>query len=213
MPQHQAEVVIHALGQDAWRTVVIAGTKDRFVHVVDVTADYPGVAIRARLVAEQVQLVRQFGRQVVADKAEIVLLGADAARRVDAVALDDVFPDREAEVVGIDGQRQLLLVAIRPHHVGMGAQRLQIQVRRQEVRFAQQARVPVRGPAFVHDLAGVHRKEIVGLLAHREENVPFPIPQFRRMAGDEPQQVLLRIRRHLAPHRRGRAGHRLARQC
>ncbi len=74
--------------------------------------------------------------------------------------------------------------------------------------------MPVRGPAFVHDLAGMHRVEIKRFLAHRQENVAFPVLHLRRVAGDEPQQVMLGMRRQggaaARPRRRRRfAGQRL----
>jgi hypothetical protein len=66
---------------------------------------------------------------------------------------------------------------------------------RQEIGFAQQPRVPVRGPALVHDLAGEDRVEVVGLFAHGQENVALPVFQLGRVVGNKPQQVGFRLRR------------------
>jgi len=69
---------------------------------------------------------------------------------------------------------------------------------RQEAGFAQQARMPVGGPAFVHDLASEDRVKVEGFFAHRQEDVAFPLGQFRPVLRDEPQQVAL------GPGRQGR---------
>src|SRR5206468_12701921 len=44
----------------------------------------------------------------VADEAEVVLVAHHLARALEAVLLDDVLPEGEAEMVGIDGERGLL---------------------------------------------------------------------------------------------------------
>ena len=123
------------------------------------------------------------------------------ARAVQAVLLDDVLPDREAEVVGVDGERGLLPDGERPHHVGMRLDRREVSLLRQEVGFAQQARVPVGGPALVHDLAGEHRVEVERLRAHREEDVALPVLELGGVVGDEPEQVVFRMRRHARAQR------------
>jgi hypothetical protein len=72
---------------------------------------------------------------------------------------------------------------------------------RQEVGLAQEARVPVGRPALVHDLAGEHRVEVQRLGAHHEEDVALPLLQLGRIVGDEPEQVVLRVRRHAGAQR------------
>ena len=68
----------------------------------------------------------------------------------------------------------------------MRLDRRDVEVLRQEVGLPQQARVPVRRPALVHDLAREHRVEIEGLLAHRQEDVALPAIELRPVLGNEP---------------------------
>src|SRR5262249_5402296 len=69
-----------------------------------------------------------------------------------------------------------------------------ILVLRQEVRLAQQPRVPIRRPAFVHDLAREHRIEVERLLAHRAEDVALPLLELGRVLRDHPEQIALGLR-------------------
>src|SRR3954449_11758766 len=103
-------------------------------------------------------------------------------------------------MVGIDGERRLLAARERAHHVRMRLDRRQIERLRQELRFAQEARVPVRGPALVHDLAGEHRVEVERLRAHHQEDVALPLLELGGVVGDEPEEVVLRVRRDRRPH-------------
>ena len=100
------------------------------------------------LVAEQLELLGELLRQVIADEAEVVVLGADLERALEPVLRDDRLPDREPEVIRIRGQRRLLLGRMRPHDVRVRLQRVEILVVRQEVGLAQQARVPIRTPSL-----------------------------------------------------------------
>ncbi len=111
---------------------------------------------------------------------------------------DDLLPHRETEVIRIDRERHAFAAAMRAHHVGMALDRVEIGLLRQEIRLAQQPRVPVRGPALVHDLGGEHGIEIERLLAHGEEDVALPAFEVGRVVGDEPQQVALGMRRYRA---------------
>jgi hypothetical protein len=77
----------------------------------------------------------------------------------------------------------------------MSFQRIQVLVLRQKIGLAQQSRMPVRGPALIHDLASEHGIEIERFLAHGQENVTLPLLEIGRIFGDEPQQVPLRGRR------------------
>jgi hypothetical protein len=133
---------------------------------------------------------------VIAHEAEVVVLGADLERAWHAVLGDDRFPDRETHVIGIRRERGLLLRCVRAHDVGVRLDRVEILVVRQEVGLAQQARVPVRRPALVHDLAGEHGIEIERLLAHGAEHVTLPLLELGRVLGDEPEQVALGLRRN-----------------
>ncbi len=55
--------------------------------------------------------------------------------------------------------------------------------------------MPIGGPAFVHDLTGEHGLKIEGFLAHRQEDIPFPVLHLRGVAGEEPEQVIFGFRR------------------
>ena len=90
----------------------------------------------------------------------------------------------------------LLLGGHRPHYVRVALDGVEVRLLGHEVRLAQQPRVPVRRPALVHDLRGEDRVEIERLLAHGEKDVTLPALHLRRVVGDEPQQVALRMRRH-----------------
>ena len=84
-------------------------------------------------------------------------------------------------MVRVDDQRRLLLGGVRPHHVGVGLERVEVLVLREEVRFAQQPRVPIRRPALVHDLAREHGVEIERFLAHGAEDVALPLLELGRV--------------------------------
>jgi hypothetical protein len=53
------------------------------------------------------------------------------------MSLDDVLPQREAEVVGVDRERGLLAGRERAHHVGVRLDRGEVRVLRQEISLAQ----------------------------------------------------------------------------
>ena len=151
--------------------------------------------VAARAVAEQPELLGKLARQVIAHEAEVIVLLHDAARGRQALALDDLLPHREAEVIGVDAERDLLFRSHRTHHVRVALDGVEIRLLRHEVRLAQQPRVPVGRPALVHDLRGEHRVEIERLLAHREEDVTLPALHLRGVVRHEPQQVVLGMRR------------------
>ena len=202
--QHQAAIVMHQGGGDAGRAIVVLGCQDGFADGVQVAAGQPYLAVEPVFVHEQPQLIGQFRIEIITDEAEIVVVAADPARRLQAFACDDAFPHAKTQVIRIHGQGQLLVARIRAHHVRMRFDGADIQGRRQEARFAQQPRMPVRGPALVHDLAGIDRVEIKRFFAHGEKDIAFPVGQFRRVARDEPQQVILGLRRQRRALRRAR---------
>src|ERR1041384_1935588 len=90
----------------------------------------------------------------VADEAKIILVAHHLARAREAVGIDDLLPQREAEVVRVDRERGLLARGVGPDHVGVRLDRREVEILRQEVGLAQEPRVPVRRPALVHDLTG-----------------------------------------------------------
>ena len=98
-------------------------------------------------------------------------------------------------MVRIDRECDLLAGRDRTHDVGVALDRVEIGGLRNEVRLAQQARMPIGRPALVHDLRGKHRIEVKGLLAHRKKNVALPALHLRSICSDEPEQVALRMRR------------------
>ncbi len=125
------------------------------------------------------------------------------------VLLDDRFPDREAQVVRVHDERRLLLGRVRPDDVRVGLERVEILVLRQEVRLAEQPRVPIRRPALVHDLAREHGVEIERLLAHRAEDVALPLFELGRVLRDQPEQVALGLGRDRRSRALERRVHRL----
>ena len=184
--QHQAAVVVEQGDGDARHAIIVFGRQDGFADGPQVAAGQARFAVAAAFMHEQAQAVSQFPVQIVADETAVIVVAANLARPRQSFALDDVFPHAKAQVIGIDGQRLLVLARVRAHHVRMRLDGGQIQCGRQEVGFAQQPRMPVRGPAFVHDLAGVHGIEVKRLFAHGQKNVAFPVGQLRPMLCDEP---------------------------
>src|SRR3954452_20091925 len=80
----------------------------------------------------------QIAVEPVADEAEIVFVAPHFACAIEAVLLDDAFPDGEAEVIRIHGERRLLTGRVRPHNVGVCLERLEISRLRQEVGLSQE---------------------------------------------------------------------------
>ena len=64
--------------------------------------------------------------------------------------------------------------------------------------FRHDLRVPVGGPAFVHDLGLRLRREVVRLFANHPEHVALPVFQ-RRVFEQEEQDIFLRIFRKAPP--------------
>lgn len=97
-------------------------------------------------------------------------------------------------MIGIEHQRDLFTHGMGTDDIGVGPDRIDVVALVDEPSLAQQAGVPVRGPALVHDLAGKYRIEVKGLLADGEEDVPLPLVQVGGAGRDEPQEVALRAR-------------------
>ena len=193
--ERQAAVDVDVRRGDARRAEVELRRDDRLAHRMDVARSDLDPAVGVRLVDEQVELLGELAVEVIAHEAEIVFFGADPARRFETLLVDDPFPHREAEMIGIDRERQRAPGRKRPHDVRMRLDRRHVQIRAAGIGLAQQSRVPVRRPSLVHDLAGEHRIEIERLLAHREEHVALPAFELRAVVRDEPEQIVFGLRR------------------
>jgi len=100
------------------------------------------LAVAARAVAEQAQLVGELAGQVIPYEAEVVVLLHDGARRGQAILLDDLLPHRKPQVVGVDAERDLGFGGDGPHHVRVTLDGVQVSLLRYEIRLAQQPRMP-----------------------------------------------------------------------
>src|SRR6266850_2141596 len=115
--QRERAVVLQFSGGDARRAEVELRPEDRLADGVDVLRRDADLVAGPGLIDEKPGLLGESLVEPVADEAEVVLVAPHLARALDAVLLDDALPDREAEVVGIDGERGLLSAGERAHDV------------------------------------------------------------------------------------------------
>src|SRR5687767_3529560 len=106
--EDEATVALDLDRGDARGAEVELGREDRLAHRLEVARLDADLVALAHLEDEEVELLGEAAVEVVADEAEVVLLAHHLARAREAVLLDDVLPEREAEVVGIDGERGFL---------------------------------------------------------------------------------------------------------
>src|SRR5262245_27875322 len=118
-----------------------------------------------------------------ARRNSLTLLG----RGIVAAALD-VLPHAQAEVVGIEAAGH------RPDHLVVADQELEVQ-RLRQVEAVEDALVPERGPALVHDLGLDLRNEVLRVLVNDGEEVALPVGEERIVVADEEEDVLLGRRR------------------
>src|SRR5579871_6011261 len=196
MDQLESPVVTNVRGRDGRRAEVVLRGEQRLMERCELGVEHFDLPVAAGAVAKEIQLFRELARQIVAHEAEVIVLLHDVTGLLEPVALDDLFPHSETEMVGIDAERHLLLGRHRAHDIGVTLDRVEIGLLRHEVRLAQQPRVPVGGPALIHDLRGEYGIEIERLLTHCEEDVALPTLHLGRVVRYEPQQVTLRMRRH-----------------
>src|SRR5438094_753474 len=96
--ERQAAVVLELHRRHARRAEVELRREDRLANGVDVLGGDTDLVARAGFVDEQARLARELLVEPVADEAEVVLVPAHLARALDAVLLDDPFPDGKAQV-------------------------------------------------------------------------------------------------------------------
>ena len=120
----------------------------------------------------------------VAAGAVVVAVVELLAERAAVPAVLDVAEQLDAELVRVElrrraGQRAAVVVAI-VDHLG-----------RRQALPGHDRRVPVAGPAFVHDLGLGLRGEVIGLVANDREHVGLPGVE-RRVLQQEQQHIALR---------------------
>src|SRR5262245_30543587 len=113
----------HVPGADTRRAEVVLLMQQALVQRRQLVLEHLDLAIRARVEAEQAELVRELPCQVIADEAEVVVLLHDRARGVEPLLLDDLLPHREAEVIRIHVERDLLVGRDRAHDIRMALDR------------------------------------------------------------------------------------------
>src|SRR3546814_17577578 len=106
---------------------------------------------------KQLQFLGQGFIQMVANEAEVIFFGTNTQSAVQAFCFYDVFPHGKTNVIRVDGKCDILVLGVGANDVGMRFDCVQIKIIRQKIGLAQQASMPVAGPALVHDLAGKHR--------------------------------------------------------
>src|SRR5581483_8854035 len=111
----------------------------------------------------------------------------------------DILEDLQADVVRVH------VVLRRRHHPRVHPRELDVLVVAQ-LQLADDARMPVRRPALVHDF-GLHlRDEVEHLVPHDLDDVTLPVLQIRRVLDEEQEEILLRPLRDAARLRRMRRG-------
>src|SRR5262249_46547444 len=91
----QAAVVLELDRRHARRAEVELRREDRLADGVDVLAGDTDLVARPGFVDEKARFARELLVEPVADEAEVVLVAAYLARALDAVLVDDPFPDGE----------------------------------------------------------------------------------------------------------------------
>src|SRR2546430_9394475 len=83
-------VVAHVRGAHDRCAEVVLGREHRLVQRRQVMLEHLDLAVTARAVAEQAQLVGELAGELIAHEAEVIVLLHDGARRGQAVLLDDL---------------------------------------------------------------------------------------------------------------------------
>src|SRR5262249_26739142 len=184
--------------------------------------DDPLVAFLA--VDVHVEVFDQATGEVVADEGDVVLRLTDLEDLLAALALVgphlamvplcilaaliiceiavpatlDVLQDLEADVVRVDGS------AARRGRENAGVEAREFEVLlRGNVHLPQDARVPERRPALIHDLSLHLRQEVEHLVADDGADVSLPLFELRGPLQEEEEDVFLRLRGDLAARDRG----------
>src|SRR5262249_24487631 len=133
MHELERAVVADALRADDRRAEVVFRRQYRLVQRRQVLVEYFYLSVAARAVAEQSELLGELTRQVIAHETEVIVLLHDAPGAFEPLILDDLLPHADAEMVGIDAERDLLLRGYGSHHVRVALDGIEVCLLRHEV--------------------------------------------------------------------------------
>src|ERR1700687_3824904 len=87
-------------GGDGRRAEIVLWRQERIVELREISVENGGGAFLFGGEAGPLELGRELRGQMVADEAEVVVLPHDPPRALESVALDDLLPEAESQVIG-----------------------------------------------------------------------------------------------------------------